>query len=63
MEYRIQRRGLGSVMGSQRDPGIDEVITRAVSDLPSPNGLATPERAASDRVVEVTFTALVHGRL
>ena len=47
-------------MGSQGDAGIDEVIADAVPDLPSPYGLAAPERAAPDGVIEVTFMILVH---
>jgi hypothetical protein len=47
-------------MGLQGGAGIQEVTAEHVPHLPSPYGLATPERAAPDRVNEIAFMILVH---
>jgi len=47
-------------MGSHGNATVDEVIADDAPDLPSPHCLAAPERAAPDRVSEVTFPIFVH---
>ena len=47
-------------MRPQRDAAIDEIITDAAPNLPSPYGPAAPERPAPDRVGEVPVAIFVH---